>query len=77
MNCLATQGADRWAGLWAGLAADFGYHDQAHLAHEFRDFCGATPSEFLQRAAPGGGATIEEPPDQDFNEASFTPAPYQ
>jgi AraC-like DNA-binding protein len=44
---------------WAGLAADFGYHDQAHLNHDFQEFCGHTPTEYLRRAAPGGGATIE------------------
>ncbi|MEJ8567226.1 helix-turn-helix domain-containing protein [Elongatibacter sediminis] len=47
---------------WAMLAAEFGYHDQAHLNHDFRDFCGTTPGEYLKRAAPGGGATIENPP---------------
>ena len=29
---------------WAGLAADGGFHDQAHLVHEFRAFCGMTPT---------------------------------
>jgi len=47
---------------WAALAADFGYHDQAHLNHDFQEFCGHTPNEYLRRAAPGGGATIEDPP---------------
>lgn len=59
------------AGTWAALAADFGYHDQAHLAHDFRDFCGASPGEFLRRLAPGGGATIEEAPDSG-NSAQHT-----
>lgn len=49
---------------WAALAADFGYHDQAHLNHDFQDFCGHAPNEYLRRAAPGGGATIEDPPQQ-------------
>ncbi len=45
---------------WAAVAEDFGYHDQAHLAHDFREFCGATPEEYLRRASPGGGATMED-----------------
>ena len=32
---------------WAGLAADGGFHDQAHLVHEFRAICGMTPSAWL------------------------------
>ncbi len=47
---------------WASLAADFGYHDQAHLTRDFHEFCGATPGDFMRRLAPGGGATIEDPP---------------
>lgn len=47
---------------WAMVAEDFGYHDQAHLIHDFREFCGSTPSEYLRRASPGGGATLEDPP---------------
>lgn len=58
MTHLATAGKDSWA----MLAEDFGYHDQAHLAHDFQDFCGATVTEYLLRASPEGGATIEEPP---------------
>lgn len=55
---LAQRGADDWA----MLAEDFGYHDQAHLIHDFQEFCGATPSEFLRRATADGGATLEDPP---------------
>ena len=47
---------------WAAVAADFGYHDQAHLNHDFQEFCGHSPNEYLRHAAPGGGATIENPP---------------
>jgi AraC-like DNA-binding protein len=46
---------------WAALAEDFGYHDQAHLNHDFQEFCGHSPNEYLRRAAPGGMATIEDP----------------
>jgi AraC-like DNA-binding protein len=58
MERLAHRGPDDWA----MLAEDFGYHDQAHLIHDFRDFCGATPGEYLRRASPDGGATLENPP---------------
>jgi len=32
---------------WAQLALAAGYCDQAHLAHEFRDFSGLSPSAYL------------------------------
>ena len=32
---------------WAAVAADGGYCDQAHLAHEFRRFAGITPGAFV------------------------------
>ncbi|MDX1556032.1 MAG: helix-turn-helix domain-containing protein, partial [Xanthomonadales bacterium] len=57
MTHLAVSGEDSWA----MLAEDFGYHDQAHLSHDFQEFCGATLTEYLRRAAPGGGATLEDP----------------
>lgn len=58
MEVLALNGPDNWA----MIAEDFGYHDQAHLSHDFQEFCGSSPIEYLQRASPGGGATIEDPP---------------
>src|ERR1051325_3821663 len=37
---------------WAGLAVAGGYGDQAHLAHEFRDFSGLTPGEYAAADRP-------------------------
>jgi AraC-like DNA-binding protein len=37
---------------WAGVAADGGYCDQAHLAHEFRRFAGVTPGAFMAAQGP-------------------------
>jgi len=43
----AGQPGSRQSGLLAGLAADCGYYDQAHLAREFRDLAGCPPSQWL------------------------------
>jgi AraC-like DNA-binding protein len=37
---------------WASTAANCGYHDQAHLIHEFRAFSGLTPTNYLERRGP-------------------------
>jgi AraC-like DNA-binding protein len=37
---------------WAGTAARCGYHDQAHLIHEFRAFSGLTPAHYLTKRGP-------------------------
>jgi AraC-like DNA-binding protein len=36
---------------WALLAAEVGYHDQAHLIHEFRALAGMTPTTYAPRSA--------------------------
>jgi AraC-like DNA-binding protein len=40
-----------WAGDWAGLAADWGYADQAHLIREFHARAGVTPADYARDAA--------------------------
>jgi AraC-like DNA-binding protein len=34
---------------WARLAVEFGYHDQAHLIHDFRELAGTTPAGYTPR----------------------------
>ena len=36
---------------WAGLAAELGYADQAHLIREFRAMAGVTPADYLRDVA--------------------------
>jgi AraC-like DNA-binding protein len=37
---------------WADIAFSLGYYDQAHLIHEFREFSGLTPEQYLTLRTP-------------------------
>jgi len=41
---------------WAGLAADLGYADQAHLTRDFTTTIGLPPTRYAHPEAPGGTA---------------------
>ncbi len=44
---------------WAQLALTAGYYDQAHLAHEFQDFSGLSPSAYLVATAAPNNVPID------------------
>lgn len=34
---------------WSGIAAESGFYDQAHFIHDFKDFSGFTPNDYIKR----------------------------
>jgi AraC-like DNA-binding protein len=63
-SVLAAARTDRNAGGWAGLAADYGYYDQAHLYREFRDLAGMTPTQARATWQPPDDTTsVHDGPD--------------
>ena len=43
---------------WADLACTCGYADQAHLAREFRELAGCSPTSLSRRRLPDGGFLV-------------------
>jgi transcriptional regulator GlxA family with amidase domain len=39
---------------WTHIAQSCGYYDQAHFNHEFREFCGMSPSEYAAAGSHDG-----------------------
>ena len=37
---------------WADLAAECGYFDQSHMIHDFQEFSGLSPVEYLRQRSP-------------------------
>jgi transcriptional regulator GlxA family with amidase domain len=59
---------------WAQLALSAGYSDQAHLAHEFHDFAGLSPSAYLASPSPSGlifPSVESTPPSSHFYKTAF------
>jgi AraC-like DNA-binding protein len=44
---------------WSEVAREFGYHDQMHLVHDFREFSGDTPTTLLTHVESSYRAQIE------------------
>jgi AraC-like DNA-binding protein len=42
--------------VWTDIATECGYYDQAHFIHDFKEFCGITPGDYLE----------ERPADPNF-----------
>jgi AraC-like DNA-binding protein len=38
----------------ADIAIDVGYYDEAHMAHDFADFCGVTPAAYRRARERAG-----------------------
>ena len=43
---------------WSEVACRFGYYDQSHLVHEFRQFACLTPRDYLACARPDGVSIV-------------------
>jgi len=42
------------------VTLETGYFDQPHFNHEFREFAGMTPSEYMERRITGEGRHVRE-----------------
>lgn len=48
---------------WTDVVEANGYYDQAHFNHDFREFCGLTPSQYLEQRIKGDFAHVRVSPD--------------
>lgn len=46
--------------LWAQVAHEFNYYDQAHFIREFQYFCGISPTQYVGCRSPDGGSLIAD-----------------
>ncbi len=63
---------DRNDSGWAGVAADCGYYDQAHLIRDFRQFARQAPSVLLAQATPLTQSFTRKERMSDFSKTANT-----
>jgi hypothetical protein len=68
---------DLGAPAWAKVALDCGYFDQAHLCHDWVEFTGFSPVEFLRLRnvrVKDNHVAVPDPPRSNFSNTPPPPA---